>query len=78
MDKIEQLGIEKAKKSAKEADGIILVLDITEIDVYEENNKFVFDLSKDYSFATQPLVLLNKTDLMDTSLKNKKIYLKSC
>ena len=44
MDKIEQLGIEKAKKSAKEADGIILVLDITEIDVYEENEKFVFNL----------------------------------
>ena len=56
-DKVEQIGVEKAKKMAEDADLILYVVDgQKEID---ENDKQILEIIKD----KQAIVLINKTDL---------------
>ena len=60
-DKVEQIGVEKAKEMAEDADLILYVVDgQKEID---ENDKQIIDIIKD----KQAIVLINKTD-MDTKV----------
>ena len=60
-DKVEQIGVEKAKDMAEDADLILYVVDgQKEID---ENDKQIIDIIKD----KQAIVLINKTD-MDTKV----------
>lgn len=56
-DYVEKLGVEKARKSAEDADLVIYVVDAsTQLD---ENDRFIIDLIQD----KKAIVLLNKTDL---------------
>ena len=65
-DKVEQIGVEKAKEMAEDADLILYVVDgQKEID---ENDKQIIDIIKD----KQAIVLINKTD-MDTKVDIEEI-----
>ncbi|MCH5253097.1 MAG: tRNA uridine-5-carboxymethylaminomethyl(34) synthesis GTPase MnmE [Lachnospiraceae bacterium] len=61
-DKIESIGIEKAKQSVKEADFVICILDSSE--ELSEEDKNIFNLMR----KKQGIILLNKSDLTSVIL----------
>lgn len=63
-NKIEQIGIEKSKKAAKESDVIIAVFDNSK-DLNEED-KQILELLKE----KKSIIVLNKIDLQSTNLEN--------
>lgn len=65
-DKIEEIGVEKARKYAREADLIVYIVD-SSIDL-DESDEEIFEILKDKHF----IVLLNKSDL-DMSVTEKEI-----
>lgn len=72
-DVVEKIGVDKAKKYAKEADLIIYVVDASR--KIDDNDEEIFDIIKDKN----TIVLLNKNDL-DTVVTDKDIerYIEDC
>ena len=65
IDKVEEIGIEKAKKEIEKADLILCVIDINKIDKEDET---LIELCKEKN--KKRIILLNKKDLAENAEKN--------
>lgn len=69
IDEIEKIGIERAKNAVKNADLVLLVLDMTE--TIDENDEALFTLCK--KSEKKVIILMNKCDKIKNDIKIEKI-----
>ena len=70
LDKVEEIGIEKAKKEMLKADLVLLVIDVSSS--IDKNDEILFKQCKENNKKT--IILLNKTDLVKDKDNLNKIY----